>query len=258
VSGYLSDIIQRNALPAAGQAPSPLLAPDTGLPGAFWRASDSAAPELGETWNETALYPQTQPNPPSSDLGMLRREDSSRAGTLQPPAPTYIERHLVRSSAPPAASERPMQQGLPPTQSGDAPAMIRERLEASNYSILPANSETLQSLRSEPEKRPVSPVPAVTPVGRRTSSKAAEMIRPAGDPPLITPLSPAAHTVPLVLPEKKSSATPKLVIGKLTVEIVDPAPKVQTVPRQTTSQPAAQEPKPFRPYNKLTFGLGQM
>jgi hypothetical protein len=242
MSGYLSDIIQRNALPASGQAPSSLLTPVTGLSGAFWQPPNNVDPELTEIWNETALYPPAQIKSPTPDPGVLTQEDISPAGALQPPAPLYIERHFVRADS-----------GAP----DETLSIIREKHEVSNYSSPPADSQSMQTIRLEPGKLPDSPAPGNLPAGQHLPGKTLEMIRPVGDLPLIKPLAPAANTAPHALPEKKGPAAPKLVIGKMTVEVVSQVPKIQTAMHSAHRPEAPPIPK-ASPQWKLTFGLGQL
>lgn len=180
------------------------------------------------------LFPQTPEQdtreeriftPPPEDPGTRHNQRENRTSKEIRPAEKVLSvRHLVEKTA--SAQKTELQVALAPIQ------QTRE----DSYPVLPQQED--RPLRSEPNQR-----------------QQADSLSLA---PRLTP----AHTPTPHLPQtraQKIPPQPKLIIGKLTVELVQsPVPAVQTVVRPPQTQATQSPSNGSNARYKLKFGLGQL
>lgn len=257
MSGYLSNIIQRNALPESGQAGLTHLTPAPGYTGLFGPGNLSQR-EAPEPLTEEPFYPVSSPVSSAPFSGKKEVEAPQPHRMEHGPKTEYIERHLIRTRYE-AVVERPVhhpvERVLPEKpvhhSSEQAPPEYQQPAERQTRATHPKTAMPAEAIwKPAKENRR-------TAAQEKKKGKPAQLLQPVADTREITILKPTTPIDTTSRREKKTEA-PKLVIGRLTVEVVRPAPNVQTVQQPVRRQQAPPEPKPFKPYNKLTFGLGQL
>ena len=262
MNGYLSQIIQRNVQPEAGLATTSNMMPDQGISQVFGPANITFQ-ERGELFKDgrEALNPLSSPAAPP--LPQRRETEAS------PPPPKriehqspvgYIERHVIRtgpSAVPTSGLSRSNTRAGKETGVDSPTPLINTKTPFP--SIAKPVDETLNmSIRPVAEEIKPRSEYRMAHLPEDKTGRALPRLRPATDQAPLELLKPVNFPAIVPLPGKKVLNTPKLVIGKLTVEVLSPVPKMQTIERPAHRPPTPPESRPYTPYNKLTFGLGQL
>ncbi len=290
MKGYLSTIAGRSSGAAPGLSPAPVVdravraaadpfadgsdpAPDPVLPAG--REPGNAPPyrreaadgERGAGTVPPARFGEpvpARPGPPE------RVPEPERQKTPPAPGPSYLVRHLERLVVPAPA---PGGRGVPAGdfQTREPSGRKAPESPAPGANAAGAGTRTPESAQLQPpgtrvrpqetEADPTRPAPlAPRRAGGNLAEPAGAGVRagfpvPAGEGP--APLRPARAEAPPVPPARKE-APARLVIGRITVEVLPPvAPAVQTAPR-TERRPEGTPPPAGSQTNKLSFGLGQL
>lgn len=200
---------------------------------------------------------------------------TSSVKKTMPPAPVrYLDRQLQRAK--PAQTLRPLPLQNPPPKSKlettpDAAQKNEGDMELNSMTPLktPSGKEKISNqdimLRqltvdaSSEEKEKKKP-------GRQASDELPKIIpdkpvfiQQKTEQNISAMLVPANTRQESVVYHRKTAVPPKLSIGRITVEVVSPAPKVQTTQRTVQRITAPSAPKSgYSGANKLIFGFGQM
>ncbi|MEM9190791.1 MAG: hypothetical protein AAGF12_16525 [Myxococcota bacterium] len=259
---YLSNLIARATgetsapvlSPSPGRAPSDGIDPFETAPAGEFAAVHSPAPSTSQ--DPTPLSPTSLEGPvrtrevvtavPSEPLSVdsshtVERTLHTVERAVEPPPPSF---------APPETSPPPEPSGVETAPSPDvAPPTLRSPLE-------------FPPLRPVPESRSDAPAePKIEPTTR--DNPPALAAPPPAPPPAASPL-PAPPPAPVlrapkppVIPLPKVPEAPRLMIGNLRIEVVEPAPPPPS-PRPSPRTPVA----PSRPApigrRRRPFGLGQV
>lgn len=269
---YLSRIIQRNVLPSAGQTGPSFLRPVSGpdYPDGATDIAWDIAPDFPLEQREVEDLPARLHNsPPPADPDRSFMTKTSGAAPVMPD--DYFDGHLRpahRDEETPRSTGTMEEPSLP---ASDTPAGRVESVEktqeknkeitlisqSGKVSTPRLSSRTVSSDNFSPPKETIKSV-AEAPARPRREEREHKVkdFQPAAfqtmktiRPPMPAPVYPKER--------QRATAAPTLTIGRLTVEVIAPAPKVQTVRQNESRRPAPPGPIPYTPYDKSTFGLGQ-
>lgn len=281
MSDYLSQIAQRSAASEPGNAAELALSPARAQP--FWGNKQGMEAVEPTDPFEAVVWPDTQPTQTTGDQLIdegLRRVTPLAAQSV----PTsrlkaesqsaYLTRHIARANT----AETWVNPFLPP----QSESTRRQETTAVPFSTQSNPFESARPTAVEPVKS-TSPTVQETEKGQNTASPQSTtdhpqaikpvLLNPEPETPSVVPppsvtypkpdvvsvLMPNAPIPPAVAPSKPT-AQPKLVIGKINVEIVKSTPTVQTIqrPAQTSRQEAPANSAQSAISSHLIFGLGQL
>lgn len=293
MKGYLSTIAGRSSGAASGLLPAPAVnravraaadpfadgpdpAPDPVLPAG--REPGNAPPPYrreaaGGERSAGRVPPARFGEPTPTHPGPPERVPEPERQKMPPaPGPSYLVRHLERLVVPAPA---PGGRGVPAgeLQTREPSGSKSPESPAPGANAAGAGTRTLESARLQPPGTRVRPPqtgadPTRPPAPGRVEGNLREPAEPTGAGvragfPVpareeATPLRPARTEAPPASPARKE-APARLVIGRITVEVVPPAgPAVQTAPRPERRPEGTPPPPAGSQTNKLSFGLGQL
>ncbi len=284
MSNYLSQIAQRAAPKRKEEnslrpvsAPAPNIGADPENATVF--IAESLYPPIEQTESKERL---SDPLKTNIESNLEKKETGKRAGYLdmqlqrgvaayppQPVSPIQAQKNKVEKSAESSISPIQEQEG----KTDQLPAYIQKEESKTRVNILATSKEAME--KEESAKHLVFPIPSTIqfPVEEKTENLqnkqvddwarvSIEDIERANQKVwqnmarMITPED--SGLGPIEKPQKNSAAA-KLSIGKISVEVISPSPKVQTEQRIVyRGGPSASPKTNNRSTNKLIFGLGQM
>lgn len=232
--------------------------PPAAEPLAPTRLEPTATPVEGPS--AVPIQPRIEPKSPEPPTS-LQNEGPATLNPAQPEPPQVVQGNQLQTPRYPVPPT-----GQQPTGFPNTPRVVHSS-EGFLSSAIPSLQPSVKQLHNEPVEGTKENPKALTPtpppsIPAPPKERPADALRPLQSPPL-QPQRPTAQLLPPTAPPRAPmQAPPKqgLVIGKITVEVVEaakPPVVVQAPPTVRAAAPAARKSS-SRPENNLKYGLGQL